>query len=195
MMVFDSFFASVIGYESNLKYKETDYKLIKKCYEIQATKEGNPDWILNPYSTFYSHNICKDKDFEEINTFVARAVKNYCIANKYDAKAIQDYPTEGWINIYKKGDSQEFHVHAQSAFSAVYYLKVPENSAMIHFKAPFVDMILPDTTENTRNNIQTADIVPKEGSVIVFRSHLEHMVQQHNANEERISLAYNFYRI
>ena len=137
----------------------------------------------------------EEKTFKKINEFVANAVKNYCLINSYDSKKIQTVPTEGWLNIYKKGDSQEYHTHSRSVISAVYFLKLPKHSSKLYFKPPFVDMIEPDIIEPTFNNMSLIEINPKEGSVIVFRSYLPHMVSQHNNKQERISLAYNFYNV
>ena len=48
--------------------------------------------------------------------------------NKYRCK-------EGWFNIYKKYDYQEFHDHGKSTLSAVYFLKSnPKKSSKIYFK-------------------------------------------------------------
>ena len=38
-----------------------------------------------------------------------------------------------WINIHKKGDWSQSHLHKNSCFSGVYYLNVPENSGNISF--------------------------------------------------------------
>ena len=194
-MTYDNFFASVIGFEDNLEHKKTNDLVIKKCYELENLKSGDSGWVKKTYTTINSHNICKDKTFKKINEFVANAVKNYCLINSYDSKKIQTVPTEGWLNIYKKGDSQEYHTHSRSVISAVYFLKLPKNSSKLYFKPPFVDMIDPDIIEPTFNNMSLIEINPKEGSVIVFRSYLPHMVSQHNNKQERISLAYNFYNL
>tara|TARA_R110000822_G_scaffold211437_1_gene347079 strand:- start:26 stop:610 length:585 start_codon:yes stop_codon:yes gene_type:complete len=191
-MTYDNFFASVIGCENNLNHKKIKSALIKKCYDIQSLKHGDAGWVEKPYTTFNSHNICHDKDFKKINKFVADAVKNYCLINSYDSNKIQTVPTQGWLNIYKKGDGQEYHTHPRSVISVIYFLKLPKDSPKVYFKPPFVDMIDPAITELTHNNMQLIEINPEEGSVIVFRSHLPHMVARHNSNEERISLAYNF---
>ncbi len=189
------FFACLIGEEENSEHKKVAPKLIKKCLDIKETIEsGGSNWLFNTYNTQSTYNICKDKDFEQINKFVSNAVKNYCEENRLDFSKVENYPSDGWLNVYKKGDSQEFHQHRMSIISAVYYLKAPPNSAKFYIKSPYQDMLNPNITEATFDNTHIAHIQPVAGTVIVFRSYLEHMVEQQQTDDERISLAYNFYK-
>jgi len=195
MIGYDRFFASVIGAKTNPNHYDVADKLIKKCNKIEKqVVSGGNNWLFQTYNTHSTHSICTDKSFKSINKFVAEAVQEYCKDTKLDASRIQKNPTDGWLNIYNKGDSQEFHTHANSIISAVYYLKAPIDSARFYFKNPYQDMLAPQVTEATFDNTQIAHITPIEGSVIIFRSYIEHMVQQHNIDEQRISLAYNFYK-
>ena len=166
--------------------------LVEKCLQIETTtKSGGTEWVSkDTYNTFGSHDITKDKDFTPINDFVMKSVKEYCEVIKVDFNKIVD--TQGWFNIYRKGDYQEYHSHNPYLLSAIYYLKTPNEGSKLHLRNPFDDMILPNYTEHNTDNAMSMVIQPEDGMFIIFRSHLRHCVEKHMDDEPRISLAYNF---
>ena len=97
-----------------------------------------------------------------------------------------------WFNINHKGSYNTSHNHPLSFFSAVLYIKVPENSGAIVFKRPDMlkDYILPHI--NTPKNFCSWTINPEENLLIIFPSYLYHHVDPNMSNEERISVAFNF---
>ena len=99
-----------------------------------------------------------------------------------------------WFNISRPGNFQEFHMHAMSHFSAVYYVKTPEKCGNIVFKSHEADtnMFLLPIDESTPYNWSTVFYPAIEGRLIIFRSNLQHMVQKNTSTEDRISIAMNF---
>ena len=100
--------------------------------------------------------------------------------------------TDAWCVRYQKGDYQEYHHHGGSMISVVYFLKVDENSAKIYFKQPFMDMIEPRYKQFRDDTFQTVFYTPQPGMILIFRSFLEHCVEKHDNDSERITLSYNF---
>ena len=166
--------------------------IIEKCLQIETTtKTGSTKWVSkDTYNTLDSHDITKDKDFAPINDFVIKSVKEYCEVIKVDFNKIVG--TQGWFNIYRKGDYQEYHSHNPYLLSAIYYLKTPKEGSKLHLGNPFDDMIAPNYTEHNTDNAMSMVIQPEDGMFIIFRSHLQHCVEKHMDDEPRISLAYNF---
>ena len=166
--------------------------IIEKCLQIETTtKTGSTKWVSkDTYNTLGSHDITKDKDFTPINDFVMKSVKEYCEVIKVDFNKIVG--TQGWFNIYRKGDYQEYHSHNPYLLSAIYYLKTPNEGSKLHLRNPFDDMIAPNYTEHNTDNAMSMVIQPEDGMFIIFRSHLQHCVEKHMDDEPRISLAYNF---
>ena len=58
--------------------------------------------------------------------------------------------------------------------------------------ANVLDMIPPNYIEYTEDTYERMYITPQAGMLLVFRSHLEHSVEQHEDDDKRISMAYNF---
>ena len=183
-------FPTLVGVSMNPNH---DDSLVSRCLDIQSSiQSGGKDWVSkDTYNTIGSHDILKDENFASINKFVRLSVKEFCKEIKVDMKMI--VPTSSWMNIYRKGDYQEYHNHNPDFLSAIYYLKTPKDSSRLFIKSPLNDMIAPDYTELTMDNKSRQVIQPEDGMLIIFRSHIEHCVEKHMDDEPRISLAYNFY--
>ena len=91
---------------------------------------------------------------------------------------------EFWFNIAKPGESTGWHDHKEDALiSAVYYLDVPQNSGDIQFR-------FKNNNEWLYHTIQS-----KNNKLILFHSNIEHSVGINNSNDDRISLAFNLYKL
>lgn len=104
-----------------------------------------------------------------------------------------------WINIHKKGDWSQSHLHKNSCFSGVYYLNVPENSGNISFDKTIVlnnlatSTISYDYDEANYINADKVKFKVEEGLILFFPSTIYHNVDKSNSIEERYSLAFNFF--
>jgi uncharacterized protein (TIGR02466 family) len=102
-----------------------------------------------------------------------------------------------WFNINKRYNYNQLHSHAPCFFSAVYYIKSPENSGTLTFERP--DLLRDTISINTTNdyNYGTYWVPPTVGTLYIFPSYLKHCVTQNLADETddaRISIAFNFSR-
>jgi len=104
-----------------------------------------------------------------------------------------------WINIHKKGDWSQSHLHKNSCFSGVYYLNVPKNSGNISFDKTIVlnnlstSTISYDYDEANYINADKVKFKVEEGLILFFPSTIYHNVDKSNSIEERYSLAFNFF--
>jgi uncharacterized protein (TIGR02466 family) len=100
--------------------------------------------------------------------------------------------TNYWFNINHKGSYNTSHNHPRSFFSAVLYIKVPENSGAIVFDRPDMlkDYIVPSI--NTPKNFRSWTITPEDNLLLIFPSYLYHHVESNMSDDERISVAFNF---
>lgn len=96
--------------------------------------------------------------------------------------------SNAWININSKGHSQEFHVHPMCTFSAIYYIKINNDSGALEIMNPAEMFSVPEIG-NFRNR---DSYQPKEGDLIIFRSNVPHRVLINKSTEDRVSLAMNF---
>jgi uncharacterized protein (TIGR02466 family) len=85
-------------------------------------------------------------------------------------------------------------MHSNNHFSAVYYIKTPENCGNIVFKKDSLDEMfpLPIDEYNEVASYSTRFITPKSGVLIIFKSNIQHMVEKNKSNNDRVSIAMNF---
>ena len=84
-----------------------------------------------------------------------------------------------WFNIAKKGERTGVHDHAKLAsVSGVVYLQCSTNSRNLFFQS--------------EEKIECS-IVPEEGKMVLFPSHVRHGVSVNESADQRISLAFNLY--
>ena len=100
-----------------------------------------------------------------------------------------------WANISKVGTAHMEHIHANSMYSGVVYLKSPKGSQPTIFAdpRPGAQMLQPDY-ENPNPNILGArwSTAGERGGIVIFPSWLPHSVQPVPAtDEERITLSFN----
>ena len=94
-----------------------------------------------------------------------------------------------WFNRYGPGDSQEFHVHAGSHLSGIFYVEAETGAAVTAFESPLtpLEMLpMPQIGEFTIVRYE-----PVAGRAVIFRSWLRHMVGTQLAPARRTSISWN----
>ncbi|HAU21071.1 MAG TPA: hypothetical protein DCS24_00490 [Erythrobacter sp.] len=125
-----------------------------------------------------------------------------------DAKSVQksrySWVPEMWANVSGQGDSNQYHFHPGSFWSAVAYVDdgyegsydpalggelqlLDPRMPMVRLTAPDL-RLLDDEGEAQRNEIL---VRPKTGMIVMFPSWLQHAVRPFKGNGTRISIAIN----
>ena len=100
-----------------------------------------------------------------------------------------------WINILPEGGIHTSHIHPHSVVSGTTYVAMPKGASAIKFEDPRSAMMMAAPTRNTdareelRNFIY---IAPEVGDVLLWESWLRHEVPMNMAEEERISISFNY---
>lgn len=154
-------------------------------------KSGGQDWYGGTYTTHNTIDLGNDEILKPLIQEINKHVDYFAAA--HNSKSTYK-PGHSWINVSLAGNYQEFHTHDGSVFSAVYYISSPEGSGRIIFVDPKQPDMLPLRNISDRNELSymKASYPAKEGSLIIFRSYLSHMVEPGTNTEERISLSINF---
>ena len=191
---FDSWFPEVIGCYFNNDHKKYEHDLIKRCSEIKDTNKinGGDKWVSNVFNTNQTVDITKEEVFKPILNFQQRCVKTYSnelqmtyMNNMYNPKL---YGT--WFNTYLKNDFQEYHTH-ESILSTIYCISCDDKDARTIFKSHRYEMY-PIGYNTDSRPVGRAYYEPVPGKLLVFRSHLEHCVEQKTTEKPRITLASNY---
>ena len=101
-----------------------------------------------------------------------------------------------WANINPPGGYNAPHVHPNSLFSGVYYIKSLKNSGRLSCidPRPGVQLNMPTRKKGELPKYlwREVNLEPEEGRIIIFPYYLLHSVQPNESNDIRISVSFNF---
>ena len=101
-----------------------------------------------------------------------------------------------WANINPKEGSNQPHIHPNSLFSGVYYVKSnPQAGRLkIYDPRPGAQIVMPVRKEGQppKHLWRDANLDPFPGRVIMFPAWLWHSVEPNQSDELRISVSFNF---
>ena len=152
---------------------------------FKPTNEWNCS-VINTFKTYQPH---EDVKFANLVHTIEEHTNNFAraLGSEHNYKC-----TESWVNIAKKGHYQEYHIHPNASFSAVYYVDRPKNSGNIVFrKMPYETYELKGKIAENKLTYQTAVYGPELGQLLIFRSYMPHMVTENRSDKNRVSIAFN----
>ena len=101
-----------------------------------------------------------------------------------------------WANINPPGGMNMPHIHPNSLFSGVYYVKSNINSGRIKIMdpRPGAQHVMPARKPGNpgRDMWRDASLDPVVGRIIMFPSWLWHSVEENKSDDIRISVSFNF---
>jgi uncharacterized protein (TIGR02466 family) len=163
-----------------------------KCLAIFSTiSHGAENWNCNTFNTLGTYDVKSDEIFVELIKTIEFHVNQFA---EYHGSNFSYNCKDSWINMNYKNTYQEYHCHANSTFSAVYYISTPSKSGRIIFENPTEPDMVPikNISDPTEASYRTCHYSPTENTLLIFRSYLRHMVELGQNEEPRISIALNF---
>tara|TARA_B100000780_G_C21032571_1_gene414066 strand:- start:399 stop:977 length:579 start_codon:yes stop_codon:yes gene_type:complete len=101
-----------------------------------------------------------------------------------------------WANINPKDGMNQPHIHPNSLFSGVYYVKSNPNAGRlkIYDPRPGIQMVMPIRKDGKppKHLWRDANLDPITGRIIIFPAWLWHSVEPNQSNDLRISVSFNF---
>ena len=104
---------------------------------------------------------------------------------------VEIYITESWFNKTEKGQIHHRHWHPNSVVSGVVYLSSQGTSGGTRFITSQYDTLEYGINDSNIYNSRSWTIEPQVGSMILFPSNLEHMVEEYQGDSPRITLSFN----
>jgi uncharacterized protein (TIGR02466 family) len=189
-----------------MSYDKIESKNLQNLVDyIYSMREIDP--IGNKISNsggWQSKNLTKDDEFyikfNNLILSIEDEANNFFDSSGYHGiyLRVQNF----WININYPKTYNHHHMHGGSILSGVFYVKVPKNSGNIIFSNPSANLkdayIQPLLTRNcttTFNSFTSSNLslTPEENYFLVFPSWQEHWVEQNESDEDRLSIAFNFF--
>jgi uncharacterized protein (TIGR02466 family) len=129
----------------------------------------------------------------EIKQFIDLGIKSYVDSILIPKNPINFYITQSWLNYTEIGQYHHKHAHPNSIISGVFYFSAdPEKDKIYFYKDKYRQIVIPPKEFNIHNSDSWWFSV-KTGGLVIFPSHLTHMVEQTVSNETRVSLAFNVF--
>lgn len=102
---------------------------------------------------------------------------------------------ESWCHITRDGGYHDVHIHANSSWSAIYYLdcgnmSMPDRNGINRFLRPYHPSYT-DAGQIWVTSNSTIDIAAENGQLIVFPSWLQHSALPYHGAQERYVLSVN----
>ena len=141
--------------------------------------------------TSANRTILKNKEMTDIRDFIENSMLEY-FKEVHDPKGdVALYVTQSWANYTDPGQYHHKHAHPNSFISGVFYPQADRSVDKIYFyKSGYERIKVQPDTWNTWNS-ESWWFEVGSGDLILFPSHLEHMVETKVGNETRISIAFN----
>lgn len=167
--------------------------VLDKCEEIKEDILTDGDvvgWNCNIKTSYLTTDLAKNDAFDTLINAIQNHIRLFC--EQLNAKVSDIRTEQAWINTSVKGQYQETHTHPNSSISAIYYLKAPEDSGETVFKSPYEKQSLLPIPEYNELMFQTITYKPEVGKLLLFESHVPHLVRPNKSDGERMTLAANF---
>lgn len=164
-----------------------------KDVEMFDTVDYTGKYPVGSYTSFYNNeNILGLPQLVELHTFIKDTVQN--IHQSVGLYGNVEF-TNSWFSINRKYSYHESHNHCPDIWSGVYYVQAEESDATISFlNKVMIDSGWPYSAKKAAQTDFVSNKVTcpvKTGMLIVFPSYLDHMVNQHLTDNERVTIAFN----
>lgn len=100
-----------------------------------------------------------------------------------------------WVNILSPGGFHSGHIHPHSVISGTYYVRTPPGCAALKLEDPRLPLMMaapPRRSDAALERRSFVYIAPQAGEVVLWESWLRHEVPLHDADEDRISVSFNY---
>ena len=163
--------------------KLTDLELKFITEQETRNNDGN--------TTSINNNLFESAELAEVARFCEESLQQYfkeVYAPKHD---VIPYITQSWANYTKKGQWHHKHEHPNSFISGVFYVQAQKDIDKIYFYKNGYQQIKVPTESFNLYNSESWWLGVETGQLILFPSHLTHMVQAVQTDETRISISFN----
>jgi uncharacterized protein (TIGR02466 family) len=176
-------------------------ELHASCQAIAEDDEAGQEWCdENDFPGYTSYASLSDLPwrfpiFADLVTQLDAHVAAFARDLAFD---LGDKPLELediWINILPPGGIHTAHIHPHSVISGTTYVAMPEGTSALKLEDPRHAMMmaapprLKDAPEDQQNFVY---IRPAVGDVLMWESWLRHEVPMNMADEDRISVSFNY---
>ena len=176
-------------------------ELEASCYAIAQDDEAVQDWCEeNGYPGYTSYASLTDLPwrfpiFAEVVKALDLHVAEFAKDLEFDLDGRNLVLEDIWINILREGGMHSSHLHPHSVISGTTYVSMPDGASSLKLEDPRSGrmMAAPTRLKGGRRELQPFIYMkPEVGDVLLWESWLRHEVPVNMAEDERISVSFNY---
>ena len=187
---------------NDLARRKVDYEELRdSCEAIADDDEAGQRWCEEQgYPGYTSYASLNDLPwrfpiFGEVEKAVDKHVAAFCDDLGFDLGGRKLKCNALWINILPQGGTHSSHIHPQSVISGTTYVAMPEGTSALKLEDPRLAMMMlaPLRRKDAPESLQPFVYVkPAVGEVLLWESWLRHEVPMNMAEDDRISVSFNY---
>ncbi|MDG1863097.1 MAG: TIGR02466 family protein [Yoonia sp.] len=176
-------------------------ELENSCLVIAGDDEAGQDWCeANGYAGYTSYASLTDLPwrfpiFKDLVKVLDKHVAEFAKDLAFDLGEKKLKLDSLWINILPEGGIHTSHIHPHSVISGTTYVAMPEDTSAIKYEDPRSAMMMaaPTRLKDARPEMrQFIYVQPNVGDVLLWESWLRHEVPMNMAEDDRISVSFNY---
>ena len=176
-------------------------ELEQSCLVIAKDDEAGQTWCEeNGYPGYTSYASLTDLPwrfpiFADLVKILDHHVAEFVKDLEFDLDGRALVLEDLWINILPEGGTHSSHIHPHSVISGTTYVAMPEGASALKLEDPRLSrmMAAPTRAKTARAELQPFIYVkPNVGDVLLWESWLRHEVPMNMAEDERISISFNY---
>ncbi len=176
-------------------------ELEKSCYAIAQDDDAGQDWCeTEGFPGYTSYASLSDLPwrfpiFSDLVKVLDAHVASFAKDLEFDLDGRDLKLEDIWINILPEGGIHTAHIHPHSVISGTTYVAMPEGTSALKLEDPRLQMMMasPGRNKDAREELrQFIYAKPAVGDVLMWESWLRHEVPMNMAEEERISVSFNY---
>ncbi|MDQ2067517.1 TIGR02466 family protein [Xinfangfangia sp. CPCC 101601] len=187
---------------NELGRKKVDYdELHDSCIMIAEEDEAGQAWCEeHGYPGYTSYSSLDDLSwrnpvFADLEKALDKHVAAFCEDLAFDLQGRKLKCNALWINILPEGGTHSSHIHPHSVVSGTTYVAMPEGTSALKLEDPRLAMMMyaPLRRKEAPAELKPFTYVtPEVGEVLLWESWLRHEVPMNMAEEDRISVSFNY---
>jgi uncharacterized protein (TIGR02466 family) len=176
-------------------------ELEQSCLVIAEDDEAGQTWCEeNGYPGYTSYASLTDLPwrfpiFADLVKILDHHIAEFVKDLEFDLDGRALVLEDLWINILPEGGTHSSHIHPHSVISGTTYVAMPEGASALKLEDPRLSrmMAAPTRAKTARAELQPFIYVkPNVGDVLLWESWLRHEVPMNMAEDERISVSFNY---
>jgi uncharacterized protein (TIGR02466 family) len=176
-------------------------ELEASCWAIYEDDEAGQRWCeTEGYPGYTSYASLTDLPwrfpiFAEVVAALDKHVAAFAEDLEFDLGEGKLVLEDIWINILPEGGTHSSHLHPHSVISGTTYVSMPDGASALKLEDPRSARLMaaPPRRKSAREDLRTfVYVAPQVGDVLLWESWLRHEVPMNQAEDERISVSFNY---